>query len=121
MHRSFLLYIPHQYPISGTGIFLYPDDDVSAETYLTSSGWKQVSEQTGAALILLESLPGGWDRRNIQREISCSEAVFKKAADVSEELLKNDAARICRQDLKRWFDHPNGLPMVEIWHTEPDS
>lgn len=210
--RPFLLYIPQHYPISGAGIFLYPEDNVSAETYLEASGWRQVSEQTGAALIVLESLPGGWNRKDIQSEISYSEAVFKKAvsrvyfsmneatyycmgfgggayvaaaysmlnsalfaaialdgdcelhpdlmaqlgsirsdrdaakskldvamptwligkagplldslkkaAGVSEELLQNDAARIYRQDLKRWFDHPNGLPMIEIWHTEPDA
>lgn len=208
--RSFLLYIPQHYPISGAGIFLYPDDDVSAEDYLENSGWKPVAEQTNAALIVLESRSGGWDRKDIQSEISYSEAVFKKsiarvyfsmneatyycmgfgngayvaatyamlnsalfaaialdgdydlhpdlmaqlrtirsdreankskldvampawligkatplldslkrAADASDEQLYNDAAYIYRQNLKQYFDQPNGLPMVEIWHTEP--
>ena len=40
--RSFLLYIPQHYPISGAGIFLYPDDNVSAEDYLENSGWKRL-------------------------------------------------------------------------------
>ncbi len=76
--RSFLLYIPQHYPISGAGIFLYPDDDISAEDYLENSGWKPVAEQTNAALIVLESRPGGWNKKDIQSEISYSEAVFKK-------------------------------------------
>ena len=208
--RSFLLYIPQHYPISGAGIFLYPDDDVSAEDYLENSGWKPVAEQTNAALIVLESRSGGWDKKDVQSEISYSEAVFKKsiarvyfsmneatyycmgfgngayvaaayamlnsaliaavaldgdydlhpdlmaqlrsirsdreankskldvampawligkatplldslkrAADASDEQLYNDAAYIYRQNLKQYFDQPNGLPMVEIWHTEP--
>ena len=44
---------------------------------------------------------------------------LKRAADVSDEQLYNDAAYIYRQNLKQYFDQPNGLPMVEIWHTEP--
>ena len=44
---------------------------------------------------------------------------LKRAADVSDEQLYNDAANIYRQNLKQYFDQPNGLPMVEIWHTEP--
>ena len=77
--RSFLLYIPQHYPISGAGIFLYPDDDISAEDYLENSGWKPVAEQTNAALIVLESRSGGWNKKDIQSEISYSEAVFKKS------------------------------------------
>ena len=67
--RSFLLYIPQLYPISGAGIFLY----------LENSGWKPVAEQTNAALIVLESRSGGWDKKDVQSEISYSEAVFKKS------------------------------------------
>ena len=77
--RSFLLYIPQHYPISGAGIFLYPDDDISAEDYLENSGWKPVAEHTNAALIVLESRSGGWNKKDIQSEISYSEAVFKKS------------------------------------------
>ncbi len=46
---------------------------------------------------------------------------LKCAADVSDEQLYNDAAYIYRQNLKQYFDQPNGLPMVEIWHTEPSQ
>ena len=70
--RSFLLYIPQHYPISGAGIFLYPDDDISAEDYLENSGWKPVAEQTNAALIVLESRSGGWNKKDIQSECKFS-------------------------------------------------
>lgn len=35
---------------------------------------------------------------------------LKRAADVSDEQLYNDAAYIYRQNLKQYFDQPNGLP-----------
>ena len=77
--RPFLLYIPKDFPISGAGIFLYPDDGVSCEAFLAQGGWKAVSEETKAALIVLESRPGGWSQADIQSEVDYSEAVFKKA------------------------------------------
>lgn len=76
--RSFLLYIPQHYPISGAGIFLYPDDDISAEDYLENSGWKPVAEQTNAALIVLESRSGGWNKK-----------IFKAKSVIAKRFSKN--------------------------------
>lgn len=77
--RPFLLYIPQDFPISGAGIFLYPDDGVSCEAFLAQGNWKAVAEETKAALIVLEARPGGWNQADIQSEADYSEAVFKKA------------------------------------------
>lgn len=77
--RNFLLYLPPDFPISGAGIFLYPDSGVSADVFLTQSGWQQIADDTCTALIILESEADGWSQCDIQREISYSEAVFKKA------------------------------------------
>lgn len=33
--RPFLLYIPQDFPISGAGIFLYPEDGVRCEEFLS--------------------------------------------------------------------------------------
>lgn len=77
--RPFLLYIPQEFPISGAGVFLYPDDGVSCEAFLAGENWKAVAEETRTALIVLEARPGGWDREDIQSEVDYSEAVFKKA------------------------------------------
>lgn len=77
--RPFLLYIPQDFPISGAGIFLYPDDGVSCEEFLAQGNWKAISEETKAALIVLEARPGGWNQADIQSEADYSEAVFKKA------------------------------------------
>lgn len=41
--------------------------------------WQETAEALGAALIILESRPQGWDREDIQSEVDYSEAVFKKA------------------------------------------
>lgn len=78
-NRRFLIYIPEHYPISGAGFFLYPDDGVRCEEFLEQEPWKAVSEELNAALIILESRPGGWSREDIQSEVDYSEAVFKKA------------------------------------------
>lgn len=75
--RSFLLYIPPRYPISGGGLFLYPDNGVSCEACLES--WKALADETGTALIILEAQSDGWSKRDIQREVAYSEAVFKRA------------------------------------------
>lgn len=77
--RNFLLYLPPDFPISGVGIFLYPDSGVTADAFLTQSGWQQIADDTCTALIILESEMDGWSQCDIQREISYSEAVFKKA------------------------------------------
>ena len=77
--RNFLLYLPPDFPISGAGIFLYPDSGVTADAFLTQSGWQQIADDTCTALIILESEMDGWSQCDIQREISYSEAVFKKA------------------------------------------
>lgn len=77
--RNFLLYLPPDFPISGAGIFLYPDSGVTADVLLTQSGWQQIADDTCTALIILESEMDGWSQCDIQREISYSEAVFKKA------------------------------------------
>ncbi len=77
--RPFLVYIPENFPISGAGLFLYPDDGVDCVSFLEHSEWKSVSEEFGTVLIVLESRTGGWDHADIQSEIEYSEAVFKKA------------------------------------------
>ncbi len=77
--RRFLLYLPPEFPISGAGIFLYPDSGVAADVFLAQSGWQRIADETCVALIVLESEADGWSRRDIQREITYSEAVFKKA------------------------------------------
>lgn len=77
--RPFLLYIPQDFPISGAGIFLYPEDRVSCEEFLSRGNWRAVSEETKAALIVLEARPGGWSQADIQSEVEYSEAVFKRA------------------------------------------
>ncbi len=77
--RPFLLYIPQDFPISGAGIFLYPEDGVRCEEFLSRGNWKAISEETKAALIVLESRPGGWSQADIQSEVDYSEAIFKKA------------------------------------------
>lgn len=76
--RPFLLYIPSRFPISGAGLFLYPDDGVTCEQCL-DSGWRELSEKTQCALIILQAREGGWSREDIQSEVSYSESVFKKA------------------------------------------
>lgn len=77
--RPFLVYIPRNFPISGAGFFLYPDDCVSCTAFLEQEPWQETAEALGAALIILESRPQGWDREDIQSEVDYSEAVFKKA------------------------------------------
>ena len=76
--RPFLIYIPSRFPISGAGLFLYPDNGVSCEQCL-ESGWRDLSEKTQCALIILQARGDGWSRCDIQSEVSYSEAVFKKA------------------------------------------
>ena len=77
--RTFLLYIPENFPISGAGIFLFLENGMDAEAFLKQSCWKKIAEENRTALILLESKAGGWDRRNIQSEVDYSEKVFRKA------------------------------------------
>ena len=76
--RPFLVYIPERFPISGAGLFLYPDDGVSCEELL-EDGWRETAEALQLALIILQARPGGWSRADIQSEVDYSEAVFKKA------------------------------------------
>lgn len=76
--RPFLIYIPKRFPISGAGLFLYPDNGVSCEQCL-KDGWETRSEETDTALIILEARGGGWSKEDIQSEISYSEAVFKRS------------------------------------------
>ena len=75
--RRFLIHIPKNYPISGAGLYLFPDNGVSARDCL-ESGWKELSEKTGCAMIILES-DGSWNREDIQKEISYGETVFKRS------------------------------------------
>lgn len=77
--RKFLVYLPKHYPISGAGIFIFPDNGVSCETFLENENWKSLSEEYNVALIVLEARPGGWSRRDIQSEIEYGEKVFKAA------------------------------------------
>ena len=76
--RPFLIYIPNRFPISGAGLFLYPDDGVSCMQCL-ENGWQELSEKTQCALIILQAREGGWSKEDIQSEITYSELVFKKA------------------------------------------
>ncbi|MDO4649464.1 MAG: PHB depolymerase family esterase [Eubacteriales bacterium] len=75
--RNYLVYIPEHFPISGAGIYLFPDDDVSAEEFLRNGQYIKIAEKTNAVLIVLESRPGGWRRDDIQSEMDYCEAVFK--------------------------------------------
>ena len=77
--RPFLVYIPSRFPISGAGLFLYPEDGVSCGECLRSDCWQDLAEEFQVALVILESRKGGWSREDIQSEVSYSEAVFKKA------------------------------------------
>lgn len=77
--RPYLVYVPQHFPISGAGVFLYPDSGVPSEAFLENSAWKAAAEEQNTALIVLQSQDGGWDRAGIQREICYSEAVFKDA------------------------------------------
>lgn len=77
--RPFLIYLPERFPISGAGLFLYPDDGMTCGAFLESENWIRIAEERNIALIVLEPRPSGWSREDIQSEISYSEAVFKKA------------------------------------------
>ena len=77
--RPFLLYLPQRFPISGAGLFLYPDDGMTCEAFLESENWISIAEKRNIALIILEPRASGWSREDIQSEVSYSEAVFKKA------------------------------------------
>ena len=77
--RRFLFYLPKRFPISGAGLFLFPDDGVDTEQFLTSGGWKTIAEERNVALIILEAGAGGWSRQEIQKEVDYGEAVFKDA------------------------------------------
>lgn len=76
--RRFLIYIPKNFPISGAGLFLYPDSGVSCEAFLADGEWKQIAEEHNVALIVLEAALDGWSHQDIQREITYSEQVFKQ-------------------------------------------
>lgn len=76
--RSVLCYIPKRFPISGAGLFLLPDQGVSADECLEGF-WRNLSEETNTALIILEARPGGWSREDIQSEVTYCEESFKRA------------------------------------------
>jgi len=78
-NRPFLVYIPKSFPISGAGVFLYPENGVTCEEFLENGGFKEIADQKNVALIVLQSRLGGWSRKDIQSEVTYSEQVFKKA------------------------------------------
>ena len=77
--RPYLVYLPKNFPISGAGVYIFPDSNISAEKFLEDGEWKALSEQTGTALIILESRDSGWDLKDIQSEVDYCEAVFKSS------------------------------------------
>jgi poly(3-hydroxybutyrate) depolymerase len=76
--RPFLTYIPSRFPISGAGVFLYPDNGVTC-TQCLEDGWRELAEKMQFALIILQARESGWSKENIQDEVTYSEMVFKKA------------------------------------------
>ena len=76
--RPFLIYIPQGFPVSGPGIFVFPDDGMTAQEYWETEGEK-IADQFQVCLIILQARPCGWNRRDIQSEIDYAEAVFRKA------------------------------------------
>ena len=77
--RNNIVYIPKQFPISGAGLFIFPDNNVGCEEFLTSSNWIEIAEEKKLSLIIMEARSGGWDKKDIQSEVEYAEKVFKLA------------------------------------------
>jgi pimeloyl-ACP methyl ester carboxylesterase len=72
-----IVYIPKNYPISGGGIFVFPDNGITSETWLKSSNYIDLSEEFSVALIVMQAPNDDWNKKDIQTEMDYAVAVFK--------------------------------------------
>lgn len=77
--RNVMHFIPENFPTSGAGIFIFLDNNETCNGFIKKFALKMLAETYKIALIVLEPLPEGWSKCDIQREIAYANAAFRNA------------------------------------------